>query len=160
MIDLDVLAKVDMCDGMDIDQLAAVRDCCRVEEWREGDSIFTEGQDAEAMCFVLRGRVDLRYELPHRETSRDHTLVTVPPHSAFGWSALVEPNRYTLSSYCAKDGCKVLRLDREELLALFERHPAIGYLFMRNLTRVMGRRFHALQELVAREDGLNAMSTW
>ncbi len=160
MADLKFLAMVEVCEGMDVHQLDKILSCCRTKTYSPGERVFAEGGGAEDLCFVVKGRVDLRFDLPGRSTSKETTISTVSRGGMFGWSALVPPHRYTLSSYCSGDkNCTLLCLKRDELTALFEDDPRLGYLFMRNLARVIGQRFNALQDDFARESGLELMSS-
>ena len=92
--------------------------------------------------------------------SREHTLATIEPQGVFGWSALVPPFTITLSSYCGEQGATILRFSGKLLVGVFEREPRIGYICMRNLSRVIANRFRRMEDEVARLEGLNLMHQW
>ncbi len=160
MDEITFLASVEVCQGLDAGQLARVAACCRMEQARRGQCIFKEGQPAEDLCLLMSGRVELRFELPGRSSTEDMNILTIEPGHTFSWSALVPPRRYTLSSYCAADTCTYLRASEKDLSELFEAHPRIGYIFMRNLNLVVGRRIRALQDELARLYGQDLIDGW
>lgn len=160
MSDIEFLSTVEVLQGLDRGQLDKILECCHSQWCAEDSRVSGEGDQAEHLFFLVRGRVDLRYDLPGRETSRDNTLAVIEPGGTWGWSALVPPNRYTLSSYCAAGECVYLSLRATDLKKLFEQDARVGYVFMKNLAVVIGRRFHAMQEELSRLDGLEHMQDW
>lgn len=96
--------------------------------------LFREGDIAEYLYILEDGQVVI--------TVPGKKAITFPVDSAgsvFGWSALVEPRRYTASAECTMDS-KVIKIDGERLLNLFERYPHEGLLILRRLAGVMGTR--------------------
>jgi len=96
--------------------------------------LFREGDIAEYLYILEDGQVVI--------TVPGKKAITFPVDSVgsvFGWSALVEPRRYTASAECTMDS-KVIKIDGERLLKLFERYPHEGLLILRRLAGVMGTR--------------------
>ncbi|MCB2226066.1 MAG: cyclic nucleotide-binding domain-containing protein [Desulfarculaceae bacterium] len=157
---LEFLSTVAMLEGLALPELMKLAALARGGEAREGERISTEGKPAEELFILRQGAGELRYELPGRESTSDHALSTLEPGLAWGWSALVPPHIYTLSAYCTSGQCSFLRLGREALEALFEANPRIGYIFMRNLAYIIGQRFNAAQDELARAQGFDQMHQW
>lgn len=66
-----------------------------------------------------------------------------------GWSALVEPNRYTATAECVKDS-KVIKIDGGRLMRVLEKHPREGMTIMRRLAGVIATRLvKSYQEIIA-----------
>lgn len=160
MADMDFLARAKVCDGLDRHELGRVQLLCRPQGYREGERIFAGNQQADDLFMLWQGAVDLRFDLPGRPSSKESTISTVAEGATFGWSALVPPHRYRLSAYCTATASRVLRMGREDLQLLFDDHPRIGYVFMSNLARVIGQRFHELQDDLARSEGFDLMDHW
>ena len=157
MTDLVFLASVEVCKGLSVEELSLLTTCCRPDSRLRDERVAREGDAANDLFFLKEGDIDLRFEMPGRESSPEMTISRVKAGDTFGWSALVPPHRYTLSCYCGSVRCAFYRLDRQELLNLFEDHPHIGYVFMRNLSLVIAKRFHALQDDLARLHGQDLM---
>lgn len=155
MKDLEFLSKIDVLHGLGVAELVKLRGCCQAGQGQENERLCAEGREAQEFFLLMEGRVELRYELPRGESSSDETLSVVEPTGSWGWSALVPPHRYTLSGYCTSPACRFIRLRRDDLWALFDQSPRIGYIFMRNLAGIIGQRFHAVQDELARQQGFD-----
>lgn len=145
MISLDFLKKVDIFKGLDDDQLVYILDGCREKDYKNEEMIFKEGEPANYIWIILEGKVDIRFDLPGRESSSVTTVYSESPSMTFGWSCFVPPYKYILSAYCATKFCKMAEIDKEFMLKLFERNPKMGYVVMSNLAGVVSIRFHRLQ---------------
>ena len=146
MTDLGFLQSVEVFKGLDDSKLAGLQDSCREKDFRQNDKLFSEGEDATCLWIVLKGQVDLRFDLPDRPTSTKNTISSIFKFMSFGWSSLVAPNRYRLSAYCATGDCKVIQIQRENLLKAFKADSQIGYRVMSNLVKIIGERFNQLQD--------------
>ena len=143
---LDFLRKVDVFKGLTDTQLTGLEDHCREMEFRQNDKLFSEGDDSSCLWIVKEGRVDLRFDLPDRMTSTKNTISAISEFMTFGWSSLVAPHKYRLSSYCATNSCRVVQIEREELEKYFNRDSKTGYRVMSNLVEIIGYRFRQLQD--------------
>ena len=165
MTRLDLLKTVGVFSGLDESEIAQIEPICSEREFYRNDTIFRGGQvfgggdDARHLSILEKGRVDLRFDLPMRESDEETTVATVKPPQCFGWSSLVPPYRYTLSAYCTSDQSKVLELKRDDLVEIFERDHKIGYIVMGNLSRIIAKRFFLLQDEYAKQAG-HRMMRW
>lgn len=104
--------------------------------------LFREGEDADYLYILEDGQIAI--------TIQGKDVASFPvsdPGSAFGWSALVEPRRYTATAESTMES-KVLKLDADRMLSVFERHPHEGLIIMRRLAGVVaGRLIKSYQEL-------------
>lgn len=145
MIIRDFLKNVDLFKVLDDDQLTTIAGSFHEMEYKLGDKLFVEGEQASYMWVVVEGQVDLRFDLPSRSTSSKMTISTRSKLMVFGWSSLVPPHEYKLSAYCTSKNLRVIRGSRESLMSLFQKDPHVGYLFMSNLIKIVGERFQQLQ---------------
>ena len=68
----------------------------------------------------------------------------------FGWSALVEPHRYTMAARVTVDSA--LRVfEAPDILGLLESQPALGVVFYKNVTELICHRLHGVQAMWLRE---------
>jgi len=144
MVQSEFLEKVVIFGGLNGDQLERVRGYCREREFRYGNRLFREGEMADRQWIVAEGQVDLRFDLPGEPTSVKNTISSISAPEPFGWSGLVEPNRYRLSAYCATRRCKVVTIRRDDLVRLFDEDDGLGFKVMSNLANIIGRRFDHL----------------
>ena len=160
MINIEFMEKVEIFQGLINEQLAEIIKCCQEKEFQDETRLFEKGEDADYLWIVMEGVVDLRLDFPGLASSEENTLSSISEGGAFGWSAIVSPNKYRLSGYSTAKGCKLVKVERESLLKLFEKDPDIGYLVMSNLATVIGARFHNLQEEAARRRGQDILGGW
>jgi len=122
--------------------------------WAEGQSVtypcdtvlFRRGEDASSLMILQDGVVELLIPVRILGVTRDVTMESKRPGDVVAWSALVDPYHFTLSARCASD-CELLSFSRQVLHSFFESDPRTGYLFMRNLAGVIGRRLQAMQTM-------------
>jgi len=96
--------------------------------------LFVEGDFADYLYVLEEGEIDISIQGQER--------VSFPvnqPGQLFGWSAFVEPNRYTAAAKTVKES-KVIRIDGDLLLGLFEKYPSEGLTVMKRLAAVIGSR--------------------
>lgn len=149
MDNTNFLNKVEVFQGLDRSQLEAVKDCCQIITFYEGDKISGEGDEASCLWSVVAGRVDLRFDLPGRKSAQEMTITTITEGKVFGWSSFVPPFKYRLSAYCSLGDCQLIEINRDRLLKVFEANALIGYRVMTNVAKVIGTRFQQLQDEVA-----------
>jgi CRP-like cAMP-binding protein len=147
------LGQVEVFKGLDSVQLKTLKPCCQVKMFKQGDKIFGEDEEAYFLWSVVDGQVELRFDLPGRESNVETTISKILPGKVFGWSSLVPPNMYRLSAYCTTPEVEVLQISRDCLVKLFSKDPRIGYLVMSNVAIVIGTRFQQLQDELSLKNG-------
>lgn len=164
MISLDFLEQVDVFRTLNDVQLSAIQECAEIVDFKRGDPIFIQGDDASYVWIVLEGDVELRTESSGRNGA---TLLApffkpsfISGTQAFGWACFVPPYQYCLSGYCVSRWCKIIRLNREDLLAIFEQDAVIGFKVMDYLLGAVGKQFEQLQDEIAKDKGIEMMSQW
>lgn len=143
---INVLRGVEAFQSLSDDELTAIGRLAVEKKFTEGERLFKEGDPAKCLWIIAEGIIDLRFDLPGRDTSGESTLSSLSNRQIIGWSSLVPPYRYKLSAYCASDRCRMLLLERGPLREFLKKHPAIGYSVMAAMLQVVGNRFQALQD--------------
>ena len=156
MISLDFLETVEVFSDLDDDQLTAIQSCCEIADFKRGEQIFAAGETPEYFWVVLDGQVNLTWDMPEGPD----TITTLSEGEPFGWSSLVPPHKYRLSAKCASRNCKTVRIQQGRLLELFEDDAQLGYKVMSKVMIVAGKRFHQLQDEIARRRGHDIINRW
>ncbi len=146
MTSLDFLRNVEVLKGLVDNKLTGIQDHCYEKDYRHNEKLFSDEDDATCLWIMRKGQVDLRFDLPARPTSAKNTISSLSKYMTFGWSGLVAPYKYRLSAYCATEFCRVIQIEREKLVKIFEEDSKIGYVVMSNLVEIIGKRFHQLQD--------------
>ena len=126
--------EADLFKGMSEEVTTEIDKIMVEESHGEGVSLFREGDPANTFYILAAGRVKLTIG---KEGYITHVVSN--PGEAFGWSSLAGHGFYTASAECSIP-TKVLKLEREELDKIFERHPASGLRFFKRLAGVVGKR--------------------
>ncbi len=156
------LGQVEVFRGLDSIQLKVLKPCCQVKLFKEGDKIFGEDDHAFFLWAVVDGQIDLRFDLPGRESAGEMSISKILPGKVFGWSSLVPPNIYRLSAYALTPDVEVLQINRNCLITLFSKDSKIGYLVMSNVASVISTRFQQLQDELSLKNGKSMLfqSDW
>jgi len=133
-------------EDMSDDTVTALCARGRTEPCEAGRVLFERGQDADELMILQDGVVELLFPVMILGVSREVTMETKQPGAVVAWSSLVSPYHFTLSARCGSD-CTLVSFTRDVLYAFFEADPHTGYLFMRNLAGVIGRRLQAMQTI-------------
>lgn len=129
-----MLESFDIFKSLNDNQLTAIQKHCETEEYKRGDRLFMEGDEATHLWIVSDGQVDMRFEMPAgRSPSNENTTVSsVSAQDAvakiLGWSCFVPPHKMRLSVCCSTRNCTVIRIKKEDILKLFDKDPGMGYL--------------------------------
>ncbi len=109
-----------------------------------GRVLFERGEDAKELMILREGVVELIFPVQIMGATREVTIETKQAGDVVAWSALVHPYRFTAGARCA-GACVLTTFHRDVLEEFFENDPRSGYLIMRNLAGVIGRRFQMMQ---------------
>jgi len=122
-----------------IEEIAAFS---REEIFPVGKVLFRKGGLAEALYILEEGRIELTVSM-----TESASFFLSQPGQLFGWSALVEPNQYTATAECASE-CRVIKIDGDRTMRVFEKHPSEGLKVMRRLGGVISARLvNSYQEI-------------
>lgn len=144
MSDLDFLKDVDSFQGLTDEQLQQLQAGCNQIEFQQGERIFEEGETAEHVWVLKQGNLDLRFELPGRQTAEENTISSAGANETLGYSSFVPPFKYKLSAYCTSRTCDMVQLEKTYLLGLFEKDPGLGFRVISNLAGVASSHFNQL----------------
>ena len=108
------------------------------KQYEAGTTIFATGDSAEELFVIQEGRVAVQMTLPKSGTqaSRRITVDVVTKNEIAGWSAIVEPYKYTFTAVCMQKTV-ALSISGEKLRWLLRDNPKIGYEIMKGLAKVI-----------------------
>lgn len=122
-------------------------------QYQAEDRIFSQGEEAKHLYFVVEGQVSIRYK------PDDGPLLTVADletGDVFGWSSAVGSRTYTSSAVCTEGGI-FLRLEGSDLKHLCEKYPETGILILDRLAGVIAQRLRGTHRQVMKllQNGLH-----
>jgi len=105
------------------EHLAQVGALAREEHHDFGDVIIKQGDEVDAFYLLTLGRARVVKEADGR---REIALATLRPGDVFGEAALLSGGTRTATVRCST-AAHVLRFDRDDVMALLERHPQLRH---------------------------------
>jgi glutaminase len=138
------LAAQEMLQGLDEDEFAALDAVADLRVAIAGDTIIREGDDGDAIYFVLTGEVSVRVQLGD---GRSHRLSTLGPGVAFGEMAMLDDSKRS-ADVVADDETLLARVPVDALRELGERWPNLTATVYRNLATNLARRLRAANRQV------------
>jgi len=111
--------------------------------YEKGEFLFHEGDPAAYFYTLLKGVVRLKiFETGHK------IYMVNKPGEAFGWSSIVGRTNYSASAECTEP-TTLLKIDRDKLGKLLEKHPDCGCIFYKKLAEILGNRLIQCYELIS-----------
>lgn len=134
------------------DELCVLAPFCSDFVAIEDAMIFTEGRQASYLYVLTEGKIALQKHIrvPHARHSRRTTITLCYPGDTVGWSALVDPYRYTLSGV-AWESSRLIRIEARMLRKALNTYPEMGYKVMTALSFIMSRRLRQTVDFLINE---------
>ena len=139
-----IVKEIDLFRGIDPEVMEEIANICSEEEYAKDTVLFEKGEEAESLYILEQGALNLVIK---DGGSLIYSLTE--PGEVFGWSSLVESGVYTASGVCATD-IKAVKIKREKLDKIFDRHPEVGFKVLKRLARVISQRLsNAYRDLLS-----------
>ncbi len=123
------------------EQLWSLASHGRSVRFRTGQTIFRQGNSAEAVYFLTAGQVDLRFT-PDDRFRTSVTIAVIRPGEAFGWSTAMGQPSHSCTAVCTADA-QAVEVAAEEWRSLLAEDEALGEILQAGLEQVMARRLEA-----------------
>lgn len=128
------IQEVELFKGIPSHIIDEIAELVTQESHPAGHVLFREGDFADYLYILEEGELDLTVK---RE--KQLFFPVDQTGSVFGWSSLVEPNLYTAKAECVKES-RVIKIDADRLMRVFQKHPAEGLTIMKRLAGVIATR--------------------
>jgi len=139
-----IVKEIDLFRGIDPEVMEEIANICSEEKYTKDTVLFEKGEEAESLYILEQGALNLVIK---NGGSLIYSLTE--PGEVFGWSSLVESGLYTASGVCATD-TKVVKIEREKIERVFDRHPEVGFKVLRRLAGVISQRLsNAYRDLLS-----------
>lgn len=122
------------------------------KQYEAGATMFSAGENAEDLFVLEEGRVAVQMTLPKTggQASRRITVDVVTRNEMAGWSAIVEPYKYTFTAICMQKTV-ALSINGNKLRWLLRDNPKIGYEVMKGLTKVLAAGLNDTRQVLMSE---------
>lgn len=136
MISPEVLRRYPYFAGVEAESLRQLAMITEEQHVRAGTELFREGDPAKYFSIILDGEVNIQYLLGNGEQRTVDTLVA---GDLLGWSALIEPYKYTAIGTTTKD-TQLARIDGAKIRELCDKDPLLGYRLTIEVAKLLGHR--------------------
>jgi signal transduction histidine kinase len=138
----DRLKHAELFSEVTTPHLFAIAEFCQEESYRDGDTIFSEGEPADKMLVVERGKIALekRVQIGRHSTPRNATIDYVGPGQMAGFSTIASPHLYTTSAICIEP-TRIIAIDGSQLYEYLELHPEVGLQVLHKIISLVGGRY-------------------
>ncbi len=137
MINYDDVKSIEIFEGLTEEELNLIKDFCQEEQHKQGDLIFTENSAATHLYILKAGRIAVEVKVSDEKQVNVYTI----SHGgeSFGWSALVEPYKFTANARCV-EGSKVISIDGQKLKDAIQQDYRLGYIIMGKVSKIISTR--------------------
>lgn len=140
-----ILKQTEVFKSLSDGEIEKIAQLASIYETEKDSRLFKEGESADSLWVIAQGNIDLRFELPARQASKQQTITTLSTKKILGWSSLIPPRKYRLSAYCASPECSLVKINGKQLIEYLKDNPGAGYQIMSAMIKVVGNRFADLQ---------------
>jgi len=136
--------EIGLFKGVESGVIKEIEEICQEENYTKDTLLFKKDAKADCLYILAEGMVNLVIK------NRGTLIYSLSePGDVFGWSSLVDPGIYTADGVCFTD-VKALKIDREKLFRIFERHPDAGIKVLRQLGGIFAKRLsNAYRDLLS-----------
>jgi CRP-like cAMP-binding protein len=140
---LMIIQEIQLFQGVPSHMMDEIAQLATEEPHVKGKEVCKEGSAADFLYILEEGELELLVQ-----GKGGVAFLLDKPGLVFGWSALIEPRRYTATARFLKDS-KVVKIDGDRLMRILENHPEEGLKVMRRLSSVIASRLMKSYEELA-----------
>lgn len=131
MVSREVLTDFLPFTGLSDKTLACIGNACQLENYRPAETVILEGEPAEAAFFVLQGEVKV-YRMTR--TGKEQVVARMKAGQSFNTIPLLGEEASTHSSVESLTHATLLRIPKQDFLALLQTCPDFTYAMLRDLS--------------------------
>ena len=146
-----LLREVKFLDGIAEEDLQQLANEGKVQELKQGEILFHEGEPALDFYCVVRGEMSLEIsslDMGNRRIKR------IGSGEILGWASLLQLGRLTATARATAPTLAVV-IPSRTILALSEARPQFGFDFMRRTAHTLARRLDATRQHFLQVSGMD-----
>jgi CRP/FNR family transcriptional regulator, cyclic AMP receptor protein len=139
MISPEVLRRYPYFAGVPEESLKSVAMLAEEKTIPAGKHLFSEGDPADYLNIIVQGQVNIQYLLGNGELRTVDTLVD---GDILGWSAIIEPYKYTAIGTTTMD-TQLVTIHAKRLRDLCDGEPLLGYHLTVEIAKLLAHRLES-----------------
>ena len=140
----DRLSNSEVFNTLPETDLREIAKFCQEEVFQDGQVVFIEGELAQKMLIVERGKlaIEKKIQLGRHSTPRNATIAYINPNQVAGFSVVAPPHTHS-ATVTAVEPTRVCAIDGEKLCKYLDAHPDAGYLVIKAITSLIRGRYQS-----------------
>jgi CRP/FNR family transcriptional regulator, cyclic AMP receptor protein len=139
---LEILAQIDLFNGLPQGHLRRVVDIGVEEQYRTGATIFPEGTPGDKFYLIVEGAVRISRVVPGMG---EEALAVLRPGNYFGEMSLIDDAPRSATAMC-HERCRLFVINRRDLEDLLFVDRDLAYELLWNWVRTLSRRLRATND--------------
>ena len=117
---------------------------CQEETYQDGQVVFVEGEPANKLVIVERGKlaIEKRIQLGRHSTPRNATIAYVNTNQVAGFSTIAPPHNHS-ATVTAIEPTRVCAVDGEKIREYLSNHPETGYQVIHAVASLIRGRYQS-----------------
>ncbi len=136
MVSKEELRKIFLLQNLTDEMLEKIIPHSRALQYSEREIVFEEGNKAENIYMVKKGKILLEAQISDQLTI---SLGSIKSGYSFGWSALLSGLSHTSHAVCVEPS-DVFAIPGEKLRDILEEDPSMGYTIMAFAAKILNNR--------------------
>lgn len=138
------LGKSEVFGSLPEKDLLEIAKFCHEDIYQDGQEVFVEGEPANRMLVVERGKlaIEKKIQLGRHSTPRNATIAYINPNQIAGFSTLTEPQQHS-ASIIAVEPTRVCVIDGIKLREYLANHPEAGFQVVSAITSLVRGRYQS-----------------
>lgn len=150
----EFLIRSDVGSSMSLAQRTRLAAQCRIRRFQTGEVIGRSNEECTDLYIVQEGAIEVWSPPIADEPDSQRQLTTVLPGQITGEMALIDGGRRSAELRAGAEGCTILILRRDRMVALMEDDPALGNTLIWNVASALALRLRLAnwqQQMLAQE---------
>jgi CRP-like cAMP-binding protein len=139
---LQILSQIDLFSGLPAGHLKRVVDIGVEEQYRNGATIFSEGEPGDKFYLIVEGAVRISRIVPGMG---EEALAVLRPGNYFGEMSLIDDAPRSATAMC-HEKCRLFVVNRRDLEDLLFVDRDLAYELLWNWVRTLSRRLRATND--------------
>ena len=135
-MDISILKKVKFFDTLTEDELKKIASLSKPEEYKEGETIFSEGDEGERLFVILSGAVRISKNIPGMG---EEALSVLRVGDYFGEMSLIDNAPRSADARTHEDS-SLMTLSKKDLEGLMDEKKEIGYKILSKFVETLSKR--------------------
>jgi CRP/FNR family transcriptional regulator, cyclic AMP receptor protein len=141
-MDLALIKQAALFSTLEEDELAAVGEICKEQNFKFGQHIFKEGEPGNRLFIISKGDVRISRQVPG---SGEEALTVLKPGACFGEMAVFDRSDRSTDAIANTD-CTLVTISRPDFEMLLDFNHDIAYKVLWQVTRLLSERLRTAND--------------